>query len=156
MYIIGLRPNDNTTFSQKLQESLPQGTSAKRPNWPPQSQFIQHSSKVIVQIQSYQSILPASFSTGVDQFSQLSFSLKSRSINYWKKKATITKGFTAWAQPTIPPLSLNSVLIKNSNSIPQGFAFRPAVSLAPSLKEIATPDESAWSQSLPNTQTFDL
>ena len=32
---------------------------------------------------------------------------------------------------------------KNSNSIPQGFALRPAVSLAPSLKEIATPDESA-------------
>ena len=34
--------------------------------------------------------------------------------------------------------------------------YRPAVSLAPSLKELATPDESAWSQSPPDTQTFNL
>ena len=74
-----------------------------------------------------------------------------------RKKKQLLKVFTAWAQPKIPPHSLNSVLIKNSNSIPQGFAFRPAVSVAPSLnKELATPDESAWFQSLPDTQTFSL
>ena len=94
---------------------------------------------MIVQIHSHKFNLPASFSTGVDQFSQF----LTKSINYQKKKATITKGFIAWAQPTIPPLSLNSVLIKNNILIPQGFALTPAVSLAPSLKESATPDESA-------------
>ena len=143
MYGIGLRLNDNTTFSQKLQESLPQGTSAKRPKWPTQSQFIQHSSKVIVQIHSSQSILPANFSTVVGQsvfpsqfLTQINKLLKEKSNNYYR-----FHGMGSNLQ--FPPLSLNSVLIKNNILIPQGFALRPAVSLAPSLKEIATPDESA-------------
>ena len=95
---------------------------------------------MIVQTQSSQSILPAWFSTS-HFLTKFQFSRINKL--YKEKKETITKGFTAWAQPKIPPLSLNSVLIKNSNSIPQGFALRPAVSLAPSLKEIATLDESA-------------
>ena len=123
MYGIGLRLNDNTTFSQTLPESLPLGTSAKRPKWPTQSQLIQNSSEVIVQAQSYQSILPAIFSTSIDfspiQISQLLTSYSPRSINYTKKKKQLLKVFTAWAQPKIPPHSLNSVLIKTITRFPK-------------------------------------
>ena len=78
MYGIGLRLNDNTTFSQTLSESLPLGTS-KRPKWPTQSQLTQNSSKVIVQAQSYD------FSPGYS-YQSLTKSVLPRSINYKEER----------------------------------------------------------------------
>ena len=72
-----------------------------------------------------------------------------------KKQGNIIKGLLQHGlNLKFPPHSLNSLPIKN-NSIPQGFALRVAVSVAPSLnKELATPGESLRFQSLPDTQTI--
>ena len=58
-----------------------------------------------------------------------------RSINYQKKKLELLQVPRHGLKPIIPPFYFEQHLDKNNILIPQGFAFIPATSLAPSPKK---------------------